>query len=49
MLSGSKNSTAILRILPDVSGSRKSKMASSKPEVLITQLLDKTATKFQMI
>ena len=40
---------ARLRILPEVSGSRKYKMAASKPKVLITQLLDKIATKFQML
>src|SRR5664279_960352 len=38
--SGSSNSLALLRILPDICGSRKSKMAADKPEVLITQLVD---------
>jgi len=41
--SGSSNSMALLTILTDVTGSRKSKMAASKPEVLIAQLLDKIA------
>jgi hypothetical protein len=38
--SGSSNSAALLRILPDVTGSRILKMAATKPEVLISQLLD---------
>ena len=37
--SGSSNSAAILRILPDVTGSRNSKMTAAKSEVLISQLL----------
>ena len=45
--SGSSNSAALLRILPDVTVSRILKMAASKPEVLISQLLDKIATPFQ--
>ena len=35
---------ALLRILPDVTGSRKYKMAVVKPEVRIYQPLDKIAT-----
>ena len=38
--SGSRNSAALLRILPDVTGSRILKMAATKPEVLLSQLLD---------
>ena len=37
---GSMNSMVLFRILCNVSGSRKSKMAAVKPEVLISQLLD---------
>ena len=40
---------ALLRILPDVTGSRFLKMAAFKPEVLIYQLLDKIATPFQRL
>jgi len=35
--------------LPDVSGSRKSKMTSVIPEVLISQIVDNKATKFPRI
>src|SRR5208282_1609463 len=45
--SGSSNSMAPLRILSDVTGSLLLKMAAAKPEVLISQLLDKIATPFQ--
>ena len=38
---GSVISMVLLRILPDVSGSRKSKMAAMKTEVLTSQLIDK--------
>ena len=36
-------------ILSDVTGSRNSKMAAAKPEVHISQLLDKTAMPFQRL
>src|SRR5208282_3621514 len=49
MLSGSWNSRILLRIVPDVTGSRFLKMAASKPEVVITQLLGKIATLFQRL
>src|SRR5664279_4735059 len=39
MFSGARNSMVITPILPDVTGSRKFKMAAVKPEVLISQLL----------
>ena len=35
---------ALLRILPDVTGSRILKVAATKPEVLISQLLDNIST-----
>ena len=38
----------LLRIPPDVSGSRNSKMATAKPEVLIYRL-DKIVTPFQRL
>ena len=41
--SGSSNPLALLRIVSDVTGSRFLKMAASKPEVVITQLLDNIA------
>ena len=46
---GSSNSMALLRILPDVTGSRFFKMAAVKPEILISQLLDKIATPLQRL
>src|SRR5664279_961535 len=39
----------LLWILSVVAGSRKSKMAASKPDILISQLLDKIETKFQRL
>ena len=39
----------LLRILPDVTGSGKSKMAAVKQEIFISPLLDKIATKFQRL
>src|SRR5208282_6608213 len=45
--SGSRNSMALFRILSDVSGSRKSKMAANKLVIRISRFLDKTATPFQ--
>ena len=39
----------LLRILPDVTGSGKSKMGAVKQEVFISPLLDKIATKFQRL
>ena len=38
--SESSNTTALLRMLSDVTGSRILKMAATKPEVTISQLLD---------
>ena len=40
---------ALFRILSDVTGSRKSKMAAIKLEILISRLLDKIATPFQRL
>ena len=40
---------ALFRMQPDVTGSRKSKMAVVKPAVFISQLLDKIATLFQRL
>src|SRR5208282_5890424 len=45
----SRNTADLLGILPDVTGSRKLKMATVKPEVLISQPLDKIATPFQRL
>src|SRR5208282_5698800 len=47
--SGSSNSAALLRILPDATGSRILKMAATKSEVIISQPLDKIATPFQRL
>src|SRR5208282_1826984 len=47
--SGSNNSIAQLRILPDVTGSRFLKMAAAKLEVLISQLPYQIATPFQQL
>src|SRR5208282_1359077 len=44
---GSRNRMAQVPILSDVTGSKKFKMAADKPEVLISRLLDKIASKFQ--
>ena len=44
-----RNSAAPLRILPDVTGSRKFKMAAAKPEVLIFRLPDDVETRFQRL
>src|SRR5208282_6002537 len=49
MFSGSWNSKILLQIVSDVTGSRFLKMADSKREVVITQLLDKIATPFQRL
>ena len=46
---GSTNLEALLRIPPDATGSRILKMAATKPEVLISQPLDKIATPFQRL
>ena len=40
---------ALLRILPDVTGSRLFNMAAFKSEVLISQLVDKIAAPFQRL
>ena len=47
--SGTRNSKVLLRILPDVTGSGKSKMAVVKQEMFIYPLLDNIATKFQRL
>ena len=39
----------LLRIVPDVTGSRFLKMVAAKPEVLIYQLTDHIATPFQRL
>jgi hypothetical protein len=49
MFSGTRNSKDLLLKLPDVTGSRTSKMAAVKAEAPITQLLDKLATPFQWL
>src|SRR5208282_3776458 len=47
IFSGSRNRMAQVPILFDVTGSKQFKMAADKPEVLISRLLDKIASKFQ--
>src|SRR5271157_3801186 len=49
LFSGSRNSMALFRILSDVTGSRKSKMAANKLVIRISRLLDKIATPFQRL
>ncbi len=49
MFSGSSNPRELLGILSDVTGSWKLKMAVAKPEVLISQLVGKIATRFQRL
>ena len=39
----------LLRTLRDLTGGAKSKMATTTPEVTISQLVDKLATKFQRL
>src|SRR5208282_2597457 len=39
----------LLRIVPGVTGSRILKMAAAKPEVVISQLLEKISTPFQRL
>ena len=46
---GSDNLMRLLRMLRDLTGSAKSKMAAIKPEVMISQLVDELATKFQRL
>ena len=46
---GSSNPMELWRIVPDVTGSRFLKMAAAKPEVVISQLLDKISTPFQRV
>jgi len=41
------NSIALKRMLPNVNGSRKSKMAAAKPEMHVSQLADIIESKFQ--
>ena len=47
--SGSGNSKALLRRVPDVTGSQILKMAAANPEVLIYQLTDHIAMPFQRL
>src|SRR5208282_5060985 len=47
--SGSSNPMELLRIVPGVTGSRLLKMAAAKPEVVISQLLEKISTPFQRL
>ena len=47
--SGSGNPTGLRRILCNQTGSGNYKMAASKPEVLISQLVDKIQTKSQRL
>ena len=47
--SESSNAMAILRIVPDVTGSRFLKMAATMQEALISQLLDQIETPFQRL
>ena len=47
--SGSNFSTELFSSLWDETGSQKSNMATAKPEVLISQVLGKVDTKFQML
>ena len=49
LFSGSRNSMDLFRKTPYVTGSQKFKMAAVKTEMLISQLLDKIATKFQRL
>src|SRR5271157_5565562 len=49
MFSGSGNSMSPSAILSDLTGSWKFKMVAVKPEVLISQPLDKIATPFQRL
>src|SRR5664279_2646159 len=49
MFSESGNPYALYRLIPGVTGSRKFKIAATKPEILISPLQDKIATKFQRI
>jgi hypothetical protein len=46
MFSRTRNSMALMPMLADVTGRRNFKMATDKPEILISQLLDKIGTKF---
>jgi len=43
----SSNSVELVSILHDVNGSRKSKLTAVKPEVHVSQLVDKIESKFQ--
>jgi len=47
IFSKSRNLVKLVPILPDVSGSRKSKLAAVKPEVHVSQLVDMIESKFQ--
>jgi len=43
----SSNSVELVPILPDVNGSRKSKMAAAKPEVHVSQIVNMIESKYQ--
>jgi len=47
MSSRMANSMALRRMLSDVSGSRKSKMAAAKPEMQVSQLVDMAESEFK--
>ena len=49
MFLGSGNLMRLLRMLHDLNGKAKSKMGATKPEVTISQFVDKLATKFQRL
>ncbi len=49
MFSGTDSSLALRTLLRDVTGSRDFNMAASKPEVLVSPLLDKIESKFQLL
>src|SRR5664279_1465174 len=47
--SGSSNSMVLLRIISDIIGSLRSKMAAGKPEVLLSQRSNNIETRFQRL
>jgi hypothetical protein len=49
IFAGSRNTKRSVRTLSDVTGSRNSKMAATKPEVLISRLVYYIATRFQRL
>jgi hypothetical protein len=42
-------SVGITEMLPDMTRNRKSKMVAAKPDAIISQFVDKIATKFQRL